>query len=588
MADITGRPLCKDANSPFLPPPSEQNDASSSLTYREARIDNRRFVALFLIICVLFVLRRPDSLTNPQFWAEDGLLLFQGQLLHSSLGWIFVPYKGYLIVNTKLIAAIAALFPIVYAPLLYNVSAILIASLACSLFARTSYRHLIRSDWLRVCACLGATGALYTESLVDNVCNSQWYLALIGFLLLFRLSSGNEPRWKALLFPVVACIAALTNPVMVIAIPICLWQLARKRNRWLALLMLVGIVTQIAFFLFYPSVPTTSPPRPHLGTLLVATVIAAVYKVVISTFFGWRTVLTVANAGSSLIFFVTLLLSVAWLAWLFLRLDAARRMQLLTAIYLISVSIALPMSGRGLFQAFRKPTHILEPRGEQYFFIAGCALLFLIALSIERTISSRWKYVQSATFLLVIGVGFWQNFEVPRFQDFQWPEEAKAIDAWSVSRNALFAAGVVIPINPPSLFIELPARFHDMTIGGFPDHLWARSLEGEDHPISIAPSFLHDSKKLEYIDLPLVLGTDSQYRLSASVRSEGTAVVSILVHGRLDHGTWVETAPMSVSDGAQVRMDVRTDSDGRLCIHLKRLSGVYASIRSLSLYYLAH
>src|ERR1035441_588482 len=43
-----------------------------------------RFVALFLFVCALFVLRRPDALLHPQFWAEDGTLLFQSQLIHGA------------------------------------------------------------------------------------------------------------------------------------------------------------------------------------------------------------------------------------------------------------------------------------------------------------------------------------------------------------------------------------------------------------------------------------------------------------------------------------------------------------------------
>ena len=544
------------------------------------------FAALFLVIFALFVLRRPDSLANPQFWAEDGVLLFQGQLLRGSLAWIFEPYKGYLIVNTKLIAAFATLFPVIYAPLIYNVAAILIASIACSLFAMPWDRHLVRSDLLRTVVCLGVAGALYTESLVDNACNSQWYLALIGFLILFRASPPKEARWKALIFGVVAGLVALTNPVMVISIPICLWQLVTKRNRLVASVMLVGITVEISFFLFYPSSPITTPVRPGVLELAIAVGIATVYKVVISSFFGWRTALAVSNAGSSLSFFFISIAAAAWLMWLFACLKSAKRMQMGIALYLIAASVALPMSGRGEFRAFLTPTHILQPRGEQYFFIAGCALLFLIALTIERVMRPSWKYVQSAAFILALAGGFYENFRVPPFYDFQWPKHAPAIEAWSKSSRLGSPAGVSVPINPSSLFIRLPSLLRDITIAGFPDHVWARVMEGEGKPISIAPSFIHEARELEYIDLPLVLGTNTTYRVNAVLQSDGSSVVSLLVHSRLNHGPRVETPPTSVLDDTRIGTELRTDLSGRLCVHLRHISGAHASFRSITLLHL--
>ena len=565
---------------------SEVKDDSRVVTKPDRGISNWHFAALFLIICALFVLRRPDSVTNPQFWAEDGLVLFQGQLLHGGMAWIFEPYKGYLIVNTKLIAAFGALFPVLYAPLIYDVFAILIASLACSMFALRSYRHLVRSDMLRVLACLGATGALYTESLVDNACNSQWYLALIGLLLLFRAPPRGDSYWKTGAIALAACLTALTSPVLAITAPICLWQLASKQNRSAAAGMLTGIIVQIGFFLFYPAATMTAQVRPGAATLVIAVAVATVYKVVIASLFGWRTVWDVSNASSNLIFLFISIGTAVWLVWLFARIKSAQRVQMAVALYLIAASIALPLSARGEYLAYRTATHILQPRGEQYFFIAGCMLLFLIALTVERTIPPQWKYIQGAAFVLVVAGGFFENFRVPPFVDFQWPQHARAIEAWEAGRIAIFASGVVIPLNPPSLFIRLPAVFGDITVTGFPDHIRARSIEGEDRPISIAPSFMHDSGKLEYIDLPLVLGSDTRYMVSAVLRSQGSAVVSLLVHGRIEHGARMETPPTSVVDDSQIRTEVRTDSDGSLCIHLERLSGAQTEFRSITLHYL--
>lgn len=541
------------------------------------------FAALFIVLCALFVLRRPDSLTNPQFWAEDGHLLFQGQLLHGSAAWIFEPYRGYLIVNTKLVAAFAALFPVVDAPLIYNISAILIASLACSLFALPSYRHLVRSDPLRIIACFGAAGALYTESLVDNISNSQWYLALIGFLLLFRKSSPKQSWWLNAACAVMACLAALTNPVLVIAAPICLWQLTARRNKSVASAMLAAIVVQIGFYFFYRATSAATMPKPGLIPLVSSITIATVYKVVISSMLGSRTVLDISNSGTSAIFISISILIAIGLIWLFMRLDSVKRVQMLVGLYLIVASVALPMSGRGLFLAFRT-TQITERRGEQYFFIAGCVLLFLIAVAIERVFPFHWKHIQGAVFIFAIAGGFYENFSVPPLRDLKWPAHAHAIEMWSSERKEDLAPGVVVPLNPsdpPIWFIRLPATLEELTITGFPDHIELIPMNRRGQPMAISSSSVRDCRDFEYIDLPIVLESNTEFDVRAVLKAQGPAIVSLLIHGRLDYGTLTETRPTPVVDDTQLRSATRTDSDGRLCIHLRRISGSHATFRSI-------
>src|SRR5262245_42079804 len=91
----------------------------------------RGFGVIFLLMCALFVLRRPDALLNPQFWAEDGNVLFQNQLIHGGWSLAIQPYRGYFILDSRLAAAFATLFPIGWAPLIYNLFSIVIEGLAC-------------------------------------------------------------------------------------------------------------------------------------------------------------------------------------------------------------------------------------------------------------------------------------------------------------------------------------------------------------------------------------------------------------------------------------------------------------------------
>ena len=70
-----------------------------------------------LVAAALVVLRKPDVLNNPQFYAEDGAVWYADAY---NLGWLralTIPDGGYLNSLQRLVAAISLLVPLRYAPL---------------------------------------------------------------------------------------------------------------------------------------------------------------------------------------------------------------------------------------------------------------------------------------------------------------------------------------------------------------------------------------------------------------------------------------------------------------------------------------
>jgi len=561
-------------------PVKAQPDAAFSWT---------RFAALFLFLCVLFVLRKPDTLLNPQFWAEDGRLLFHDQLVEGGLAPVVHAYRGYLIVNTRLVAAFAALFPVVYAPLIYNLAAILIAALGCSLFALPWYRHLVHADSLRVVLCVAVAGALSTESLAGNLTNSQWYLALAALVLLVRETSPSEPLpiWQTILCALTGLLAALTNPVLVVTAPICLWRLVRKRNRAVAAAILAGVIVQVVRFSLEPA--GTTPPVPRgvaqIDHLAAAAVIATVYRVVLSSIAGSKVAEFFSVAGAVGAFLCTLIAAVAWLVWLCLSLDRGKRLQAGVAVYIATASVLLALGARGgLSDGFATVTHIIE-RGEQYFFIAGCLLLFLVAVSIEYALRSRREHVQAVVLLVAVAGGFAGNFAVPSFLDLHWRQGAARIDAWRIARakNAL-VGDVTVLQNPEDWAIRLPATYPELTITGFPDRVLATPGGDAAAAFRIQGAAIGRSADSTYVDLPTILAIHAIYRVRAVVETRGGATVSLWVHGMLAGNSRVETAPLNITGPNSVlETQVMTDDTQRLCIHIRRHAGDPATFQSIAI-----
>lgn len=542
-----------------------------------------RFPALLLFVFLLFALRRPDALTNPQFWAEDGIILFVGQLTHAGVAWLLQPYRGYLIVNTKLMAALGGLFPILYVPLAFNLIAMCIASLACSLFSLRWYRYLIASDILRIAICIGFAGAIYTESLVDTLNNSQWYMALLALLVLVRDPSIEYPRLQSAVCALLALLAALSNPVLVIAAPICIWLVAKRWNKTIALAILSGICIQvIVFLLSQPLKEEPVFPKPHVSQLAGSVVVATIYKVVINSVAGWKSGLYVSQMGSRWLFYAVLAITLGWLTWTFLFLSPRKRLQALVAGYLAISSIVLPMRGRGMYEKFLT-TRMGESRGEQYFFIAGCLFLFLLALTIERICSQRRAYLQAAIFGLVLAGGFYYNFRAPAFPDFNWPTHAEDIAKWQQARKTpRLLPGFIVPqVGPGGWFFELPPTLPIHELAGFPDHLSAMPMGNSAVPFPIGWKVIH-SGRMEYINLPALFDPHTTYQVHALVRCKGSAKVSLLVHGNMSEHNLILTAPVIIQNRGEIAASIRTGFGEELCIHLIRESGDQPSFDSIT------
>jgi hypothetical protein len=81
-------------------------------------------LTIFVTILIL-VLRKPEAFFNAQFWAEDGPIFFK-ESHQFGLESLLMRARGYYRTDGRIIALLVNCFPTYYAPLLYNLSALLI------------------------------------------------------------------------------------------------------------------------------------------------------------------------------------------------------------------------------------------------------------------------------------------------------------------------------------------------------------------------------------------------------------------------------------------------------------------------------
>jgi hypothetical protein len=428
-----------------LIPPSSQSSAG-------------RFLALFALVFVLLVLRRPDTITNPQFWAEDALIFFFGQITTPGLGILFQPYSGYLHMAPRLVTAFAVLFHASSVPLVMNLCALIIAALCCSLFSLNRYRYLLQSDWLRIALCLVITTAFQAVEFIGNITCVHCFLFIGALLVALQPAEayGGKHAWSAYLAVAGGLLSGLSDPGVLLLLPLCVW-LAIKHKGIASLapgVVALAALVQISFFLREPSHAATE----SMGQILAASTATITYRVAVASMLGVQTAKSLSAENSTPMLLVTVIALTAWLTSLWWHNNTERRWRMAIGAYLVIASVGLAIGGRSLAGAFYHPDGGISWQAERYFFAGACLFAYLVALSLESWMPKR-KLAQVFALAVLFATGAWRNFYIkPTFlTDYRWEEYAPMVDRWLSDRRAgRTPVALSIPINPTPWKLELP------------------------------------------------------------------------------------------------------------------------------------
>jgi len=405
---------------------------------------------MFLILW----LRRPDSLLNAQFWAEDGAVFFQQQFLDGF--WKSLPsaYSGYLHAVPRIVAAFACLLPIRWVPLCFNATSLLIAAVSCSSFFLKCYRPLMRSDALRAACCLTAAAAVPAgQELIATVCNLQWYLAILSLLLIVAVHGNRLNKFAECALALVQVLIALTAPSTLSYLPFLLWQLKSKPG-----LLKVRPAIHASALLLQAAVIRHNPVKPFLqvNLLFLATLSSGITRCVLKPMFG-PAFLDRGIFSLLTIMLWVLIIGVILSTVLCLKADRHQARWLLPAAYVAVASLLMVLSARGIAKDFLQVEGIQHSLGERYFFVPTCMFIFCLGSALEcllaKTVGSR---IALAIFVLCFGIGTLKNFAVRPFADYRWSESAAKIERWNRDRQA--SGSISVPINPEWFIILTPER----------------------------------------------------------------------------------------------------------------------------------
>lgn len=182
---------------------------------------------LFMVLALVIVLRKPDALLQPQFWAEEGF--FYPKAYQYGPAALLISHSGYFQTLSQLTAVVSLLFPFKYVPLFFNLVALFFHALPVMLILGSKKILPNVKSWQRglfvlLFLLLPNIGEIYL-----NLTNAQWFLAVSGALILFSEKPTEKiTRWFYLFILALSC---LSGPFALMFAPLTIFSY-KKADSW--------------------------------------------------------------------------------------------------------------------------------------------------------------------------------------------------------------------------------------------------------------------------------------------------------------------------------------------------------------------
>jgi hypothetical protein len=410
------------------------------------------YLLALAVASAIFILRRPDIITNAQFWAEDGVNWYE-EAYTNGIAALLRPNTGYLQTFSRVVFGIATYMPLLWAPLFANSIGVLVRALVVAFLFSGRFTWVDVGPRLIVAVYMLVMPGL--DGVHANITNTHWYLGL--YLLLVLIADQRQDQWWRAHDFAVLVVAGLSSPFVILAVPayllITLQGVADMKTfgprNWLRELLTPFTVLFFALAAVQAA-SLVATARARGASPLGADVLTLAHIVVTRIFLGFlvypnfATDLHQSDSVVILVFLVGLGI-VGCVLW---RGPWQVRMALLFAIVTFAAALASPRIG-GSDGGWPK----LTTTGDRYFVIPKIA--WMTALVAFGTLVSRGSRIAQKYSFVVAGVVVilcLRSFHIARLPDENFPAQVAAFD------NAPPGTVVTFSILPPGWKMVLTKR----------------------------------------------------------------------------------------------------------------------------------
>ncbi len=394
-------------------------------------------VGMFLLAVGLIIWRRPDAITYPQFWAEDGAVWFADAYNHG-IAAVLYSYQGYLQTLPRLVALPASRLSLQHAALLFNLIGISIQAAPAAVFVSSRFARLAPS--LRVRSLLALAYVLIPSfELNATLTNAQWHLAILAVLVLIAEPSKSRP-WRVVEFTAVM-LSGLTGPFAALLLPVSVTRcwLAPVARRWYGTLS-VGL----GACLLAQGWAVLHGHRGHivpLGPTIHNVTDIITNRVVLAGSLGKEGSVHVFSDGSwsFLPSFLIAALAIILVITVLFRSSSGVRLFLLYCFGITAVAMLSPL---GIAGTSALTTLAQSSSDERYFLTAELAWIVCVTWAVIRVRNVPLRLATSSLLGLAFLSGLLSSWTYPAYVDHQPARYTQVL------RNAPVGTTIVVPLNP--------------------------------------------------------------------------------------------------------------------------------------------
>ncbi|MBX7061775.1 MAG: hypothetical protein K1X52_08955 [Pyrinomonadaceae bacterium] len=404
------------------------------------------YVLLVIAAALIVISHRPDAVTDPQFWAEDGHMWYEQAYNLDPLAVFLVPEAGYYQTVSRAVAAFSLLFPFRWAPLVLNLFAIAVQAFNAFFIASDRMSHAMPSRLFRFAAAFIYLALPNSYETSANLTNTQWHLGFL-VLLIILAKPAEDVAWKIFDHAAVA-LSAFSGPLCLLLVPIAAIKYFYRREKRLLILgsiLMIGAAVQMSALFVYER-PSSQPlgasffgaVRIIAGQWFISPLVGAKnYGLLHRTLWWTDATASVVAAGG---------LAVLVLAFIWGKQEL--RLLIIFAVLVCSTALVNPAVTKLEPQWVAMETPLT---GSRYWFFPGLTLLVCSVFIATNLRVGKLRYLFVLPALLMIW-GFVADWKQPRFKNLDFPAHAREFD------NAKHGEIITIPINPEGWEMHLQKR----------------------------------------------------------------------------------------------------------------------------------
>lgn len=403
------------------------------------------FFFFFLFSAFIMLMRRPDIITDPVPWAEDGKV-WLSQAYNIGFASIFLVQDGYMQTISRVAYFIGTLFGLSNAPLVATLIAISLRCLMCSFFMSRRFDFIDLKIRFSLLIFFLLMPNIY-EGYV-NITNAQWYLSLYAIGVLISNASASK-IWKSHDI-IILFLAGLSGPFVIFLVPCIFFKYFTKAikeknvkpliNYEVVIVLLCFIVQALALLSGFDG-----RSKAPLGASLSLLADIFAMRVLFGTFIDNKFMEFIThfhNTNLTILFFYCV-----FIAFIFLKGDWRVRSLVSFTVLMLASSLYRPMMS---LHSDQWPVFIKPSAGERYFFVINFMFFCSIAYFMSMVIKGNHKAISLLIIMLCIpSIYAFKIYKVPGpdyKEEMLKYEEAKPGEA------------VIIGIAPPGWSMNIIKR----------------------------------------------------------------------------------------------------------------------------------